>query len=204
MEFNCPECGQRLRVGDHLVNPVVRCRLCGNTFRAAEATPPAAAAAPAVSVPPDEYAESRPYVPTDNEPDAELDEFLAKAAQSDTNSASRRPRGQPGARIGIGTILLLLLIGGKVFRAIFNNPGPPPAQNIEFAEENVEFQLDEAAMENLQQGVQQRLQELKTIEEERAQELPDDMKLDEADIDRLLPDVEPPLPEVDPPLPEFE
>ena len=36
MEFNCPQCGKRLRAPDHLKNPLVRCRTCGAAFRPRE------------------------------------------------------------------------------------------------------------------------------------------------------------------------
>lgn len=36
MEFNCPDCGKRLRAPDNLPNPLVRCRTCGATFRPRE------------------------------------------------------------------------------------------------------------------------------------------------------------------------
>src|SRR5688572_10343182 len=37
MEFNCPQCSQRLRVANGLRNPLLRCKNCSSKFRLQEA-----------------------------------------------------------------------------------------------------------------------------------------------------------------------
>ena len=112
MEFNCPDCGKRLRSPDHLKNPLVRCRTCGATFRPREKgdTPPPVAIQTA----------SMPVRP----PEAE-----SLANPWSTRQTTAGPAASTTLAKGfgvVGFVLLILLAKAPRLVKLFEREAPPP------------------------------------------------------------------------------
>ena len=129
MEINCPDCSQRLRVPDHLQDPLVRCRNCGRTFR------------------PSETAESRiPFAIPVREPEPliELQPVDEKSSNAQLHDFLSQPRVEPSVAdqaktkqktIGWGAGLLIALMvlrgGAKLVKHLMRDdrkPQPAPVQ----------------------------------------------------------------------------
>ena len=131
MEINCPDCSQRLRVPDHLADPLVRCRTCGRTFRPSE-TESRSAFAPLVRMPqpplPQEPADERPPIGAESS-DAQLENFLTQA-RAEPSIADQTKSRQKAAGWGVGIVIALMLLKGGV-RLVNNllreDRKPPPA-----------------------------------------------------------------------------
>jgi len=144
MEFNCPDCGKRLRVADNLINPLVRCRTCGHVFRPQQSTslasmtpfpsrsggseaPPASASAAARNEAGHRTNPSRkPY----REPTPRR-AVQPRSAATGTVTETTKPKRSSGGGFGIGMVITLLLLmrGGANFLNC-NKPRPQPARQV--------------------------------------------------------------------------
>ncbi|MFV1966003.1 MAG: hypothetical protein ACC628_11305 [Pirellulaceae bacterium] len=92
MIISCPDCGQPLRVPDHLENPLLRCRRCQSTFRPLDLETPE----PVVD------AES---VYDEPEPEPEMYVSVSPAPAS-----ARRNKKKVGRGLGVIALILFILI----------------------------------------------------------------------------------------------
>ena len=107
MEFNCPECGKRLRTPDHLQNPLVRCRTCGATFRAGQ--------------------QAGPW-PSESAPPSSIPEMPAERVAFPTPTSSPSRMVGNGLKISGIVLLILLAKGPRLLRHLFDDrPKPRPA-----------------------------------------------------------------------------
>lgn len=132
MEFNCPQCGKRLRAPDHLKNPLVRCRSCGAAFRPREqAEQPVTAQV--IDTPP---ATPRPQ-PFSPRPQPVAPRPVSLPPTVPSRTATPRPvtseAGQTVAKgLGIVVVLIFLLISKapRLLKGIFPDRQPPPPVQI--------------------------------------------------------------------------
>jgi hypothetical protein len=123
MEFNCPECGKRLRAPDHLRNPLVRCRTCSATFRPREEaitnaeSAPQSIPRPTLPVP----QQDRKFIP--GSPDPLVRPFPA-------NEGKKTAKG-----FGVGILILFIALtkGPKLIRLFLpaKPAAPAPVQPID-------------------------------------------------------------------------
>lgn len=112
MEINCPDCSQRLRVPDHLTNPLVRCRNCGKTFRPAETAESRIPFAISVREPltqPEPATEPRPA--GEKSSDAHLHDFLSQP-RAEPSVAEQAKNRKKSIGWGAGVLIALLLLKG--------------------------------------------------------------------------------------------
>ena len=131
MEVRCPKCAKRLRYSDSLRNPLLRCRACGTTFRAAEVnhSEPEPFAAVAAEIPEGtgRVEESAPFVGSEPAQPSEV--------------ANQQPQGF--AKRGVGTFVIIALVvlakvGPHLLRDMVrdNPPKPQPPQPVRLHQEH--------------------------------------------------------------------
>jgi hypothetical protein len=138
MEFNCPDCGKRLRAPDHLPNPLVRCRTCGATFRPREQegtiakreTTPQAPARPRVV----SKQQQKPFVPA-QQPKPQPEWALPSGGPfgRPLSSPAPKPTVRRGLGIGIAILVILLLKAPRLLKLVLppNQPQPPAPMKID-------------------------------------------------------------------------
>ena len=140
MEFNCPQCGKRLRAPDHLPNPLVRCRTCGAAFRpreTAEQPVKAQVVGPAPSTPPFRTAAPRPLSSTPPVP-----------SPTSTSPPVSSEAGQTVAKgLGVAVVVIFLLISKapRLLKGVFGDRQPPaPVQMPDKDARAIQQLLEEA------------------------------------------------------------
>jgi hypothetical protein len=121
MEVSCPQCTQRLRYSDKLVNPLLRCRNCLTTFRPVGNL--TAAEEPVAAIGVDEYDEALPTWT----PDRSLQ------PEPETSTTGRVGK----SKAGYATIVILLIAfkaGPRLLRELFREP--KPKQPVQFQPAN--------------------------------------------------------------------
>lgn len=133
MEISCPDCSQRLRVPDHLTNPLVRCRNCGKTFRPSEtAESRIPFAIPMREPEPQSQIESAPQLPKSKSSDSQLHDFLSQPrAEPSVAEQAKTRRSVAGWGTGVIIGLIALRGGVKLVKHLFHEdrkPQPAPVQ----------------------------------------------------------------------------
>ena len=133
MEFNCPDCGKRLRAADHLPNPLVRCRTCGATFRPRELEDTVAKREPKPQAPARERIvpkqQPRPFAPAQQpKPGPEWASPAGEPFGRPLSSPAPKTAVRRGLGIGIAILVIVLLKAPRLLKlALPPNPPQPPA-----------------------------------------------------------------------------
>lgn len=135
MEFNCPNCGKRLRAPDHLRNPLVRCRTCGTAFRPREqAEVPVAAEVVERRAAPVRSDKIRPVEPTPLPKP-----FPAFPTTTNIPSPTQQSRGMKGLGAAIAILFVLLAKAPRLVRLMVHQQPPPLPHAVPMPREERDF-----------------------------------------------------------------